>query len=135
MARSGPGDGIHSHIDSKHLCTEQLASISKLINIRGTGKVSLEEFEECRPDEQLHAYLASTVLTANEAFSLFKSLDRENEHLRPVDDFVIGCPEFLGQARTIDVAGMMYEARRIGRGATMSWLRSVITAAARGLAA
>jgi len=100
-----------AQLASKQFYIRQLESIFKQINTKGTGKITLPEFEQCMEDEQLKAYFASIDLTVDEAFSLFKLLDGQSKHVLTVDAFVTGCLKLRGQAKTIDIAMMMYETR------------------------
>merc|ERR1719428_2832781 len=73
------------------------------------GTLTLAEFEKHLQDDDVRAYFASLELEVSDAWTLFKLLDTEGLCEISIEDFVVGCLKLRGQARSIDLAIMMYE--------------------------
>jgi len=102
---------VQAQMAAKQVYVQRLQTLFSKINTKNTGKITLDEFEASMKDEKLLAYFASIELSIDEAFSLFKLLDRDGEHELDIDAFVTGCLKLRGQAKSIDIAMMMYETR------------------------
>eukprot|EP00929_Paragymnodinium_shiwhaense_P055441 TRINITY_DN27774_c0_g2_i1.p1 TRINITY_DN27774_c0_g2~~TRINITY_DN27774_c0_g2_i1.p1 ORF type:complete len:869 (+),score=111.53 TRINITY_DN27774_c0_g2_i1:147-2753(+) len=78
-----------------------------------TGFVTLDEFEQMLGHEDMSAYFETLDLTMDNAWTLFKLLDKEERGYIKAEEFVEGCLRLRGQARAIDLNKMMYENRWI----------------------
>merc|ERR1712107_826755 len=52
-------------------------------------------------------------ISVSEAWGLFRLLDLDNSGGVDIHEFTMGCLRLKGEARTIDVATMMYENKRV----------------------
>jgi len=91
----------------------KLQELFEDIDQEGDGFVTLAEFEEHLQDKRLAAYFAALDLNVDQAWTLFKLIDREERGAVSIDEFVDGCLRLRGAARGIDLNKMMYENRWI----------------------
>jgi len=100
-----------AQLAAKQHYVRQLRALFDQINVNNTGTITLGELEQCMEDDKLQAYFATIDLSVDEAFSLFKLLDHGDTHVLDIDTFVTGCLKLRGQAKSLDIAMMMYETR------------------------
>jgi len=102
---------VQEMLAAKKEYSTRFAGLFKVFDTGDTGTITLQQFEEGLKDERVKAYFASMELTVDEAFSLFTLLDTEETHIIDIDAFVTGCLRLRGNAKSIDVAMMMYQSR------------------------
>lgn len=78
-----------------------------------SGTVSASEFESHLNDNRVKAYFNALELDVTEARGLFRLLDLDESGHVDIDEFVVGCMRLKGQAKSIDVATLMYENKRM----------------------
>lgn len=78
-----------------------------------SGDLSWEEFENHLEDARVKAYFKSLELDASAARGLFKLLDQDGTGHIDIDEFMMGCMRLKGQAKSIDIATLMYENKRL----------------------
>mmetsp|Transcript_85144 Transcript_85144/g.249336 ORF Transcript_85144/g.249336 Transcript_85144/m.249336 type:complete len:583 (+) Transcript_85144:34-1782(+) len=100
-----------AQMSAKQQYISKLKQLFQQVDLNNSGEITLSEFEDSMKDEKLLAYFASIDITIDEAFSLFKLLDHDNTHSLNIDAFVTGCLKLRGQAKSLDIAMMMYETR------------------------
>merc|ERR1711871_68242 len=74
-----------------------------------TGFIEWERFQEVMRHEEIQAYLASQLLESQDAYTLFKLIDRDNNGKIALEPFVQGCLHLRGNARTMDIAVLLRE--------------------------
>eukprot|EP00746_Dinoflagellata_sp_MGD_P007807 gnl/MRDRNA2_/MRDRNA2_115532_c0_seq1.p1 gnl/MRDRNA2_/MRDRNA2_115532_c0~~gnl/MRDRNA2_/MRDRNA2_115532_c0_seq1.p1 ORF type:complete len:662 (-),score=121.10 gnl/MRDRNA2_/MRDRNA2_115532_c0_seq1:22-2007(-) len=79
----------------------------------GSGTITWKEFEVHLNDPRVQAYFKTLDIDASEVHGLFKLLDMNEVGEVGTDDFVMGCMRLKGQARSVDLATLMYENKRI----------------------
>lgn len=79
----------------------------------GSQTITVEEFQSHLKDPHVRAHLASIGLEIHEAMGLFKLLDIDGSGCVGVEEFVIGCMRLKGSAKSIDLATLMYENKRM----------------------
>eukprot|EP00927_Polykrikos_kofoidii_P081891 TRINITY_DN7986_c0_g1_i3.p1 TRINITY_DN7986_c0_g1~~TRINITY_DN7986_c0_g1_i3.p1 ORF type:complete len:759 (-),score=123.21 TRINITY_DN7986_c0_g1_i3:170-2374(-) len=107
--------------DQEEITQQQLSSIGhystllrKLffdIDAESSGTITLGAFERYMQDKTVKAYFQSLGLHVNEAWSLFKLIDKDREHAINIEDFVEGCLRMRGNAKSLEVNEMMYQNR------------------------
>lgn len=80
-----------------------------------TPTLTFEEFETRFDDEKVQNYFEMLELQPENAMALFKLLDSDGSRVVQIDDFVDGCMRLKGHAKSIDVASVRYEQRRMIR--------------------
>lgn len=79
----------------------------------GSMTITLVEFQDHLKDQHVRAHLASIGLEIHEAMGLFKLLDIDGSGAVGIEEFVIGCMRLKGSAKSIDLATLMYENKRM----------------------
>lgn len=78
-----------------------------------SGTVSFEEFSEALEDEYVRKCFEVLQINIFEAEQLFHLLDPESQGQVQIDEFVKGCMRLKGEAKSIDIAVLIYESRRM----------------------
>merc|ERR1712125_73699 len=73
----------------------------------------MEEFEHNLADESVQAVLATLELESSDVWMLFRLLDADESTKLDLNEFVRGCLQLKGNARSIDLGQLMYEHRRM----------------------
>jgi len=88
---------------------ETFSKIFRRMDYTDSGLVTLEDFEEHLEDDEMKAYFSALDIDASDAWTLFKLLDVDDSECVDLDEFVEGCLKLKGQAKSIDIAKMMYD--------------------------
>lgn len=102
-------DQLHEHNSSVKLMKE----IFREADTDNTGDITLQEFEDHLKNKEVLAHLKSIGLDFDEALGLFKLLDTDGSFAVGIDEFVSGCMRLKGGAKSIDLATLMYENKRL----------------------
>eukprot|EP00413_Alexandrium_margalefii_P005390 CAMPEP_0204521954 /NCGR_PEP_ID=MMETSP0661-20131031/6060_1 /ASSEMBLY_ACC=CAM_ASM_000606 /TAXON_ID=109239 /ORGANISM="Alexandrium margalefi, Strain AMGDE01CS-322" /LENGTH=268 /DNA_ID=CAMNT_0051527583 /DNA_START=47 /DNA_END=853 /DNA_ORIENTATION=+ len=78
-----------------------------------TGLLSQEEFLDYLRDQHVQSYLRALGIHASEAAGLFNLLDMDDSGTVDVDEFMMGCLRIKGEAKSVDIATLMYENKKI----------------------
>merc|ERR1719291_843819 len=78
-----------------------------------SGQVSYAEFEDHLSDPRVQAFFQCMELDAVEARRLFRLLDLDQNGQVSPQEFVAGCVCLKGAAKTMDMAALLLEVRRI----------------------
>eukprot|EP00928_Gymnodinium_smaydae_P007925 TRINITY_DN12836_c0_g5_i1.p2 TRINITY_DN12836_c0_g5~~TRINITY_DN12836_c0_g5_i1.p2 ORF type:complete len:683 (+),score=147.78 TRINITY_DN12836_c0_g5_i1:2108-4156(+) len=98
---------VQSAIKHEDLYLQSLRELFHEFDSDGSGTISFPEFQEHLKSRQVQAYFKSLGLDAAEAIMLFFILDTDQSGSIGMNEFVTGCARLQGQARTVDIAGMM----------------------------
>merc|ERR1719215_612828 len=74
------------------------------MDIDQDGHIRQEEFEKAMNDSRLLAYFSHLQLDMDDAFGLFRLLDRNSEGSIEIDEFLDGCLRYKGDAKRLDIA-------------------------------
>jgi len=77
------------------------------------GAITFEELMRHLRDERVRAHLAAMGLQLQEAGNLFRLLDMDKSGSLSIDEFLMGCMRLKGNARSIDLATLMYESKKM----------------------
>mmetsp|Transcript_41854 Transcript_41854/g.119430 ORF Transcript_41854/g.119430 Transcript_41854/m.119430 type:complete len:346 (+) Transcript_41854:3-1040(+) len=102
---------VQEMLANKKEFADKFTEIFRHMDTHAAGKITLGQLEDGLKDERLQAFFASLDLTVDEAFSLFTLLDSQETHVIDIDAFVTGCLKLRGNAKSIDVAMMIYQHR------------------------
>uniref|UniRef100_A0A7S1AKP8 EF-hand domain-containing protein n=1 Tax=Noctiluca scintillans TaxID=2966 RepID=A0A7S1AKP8_NOCSC len=91
----------------------ELAKIFQSMDADGDKVLTLNEFEESLLNKQVQAYFASLDLTVKDALGLFRMLDCDGSSGVDIEEFVDGCLRLRGNAKSVDVAALIYENRLV----------------------
>jgi len=79
----------------------------------GNGWITREQFEQHLADPRVRAFFSCLELTGLEARRLFDMLDPDCSGVVDAEQFVTGCMSLRGAAKTMDVAALEFEHRRL----------------------
>lgn len=74
-----------------------------------TGSFTMDEFETRLRDERVQAYFSSMKLDVGDAKALFRLLDYDQSNEITIEEFVAGCAQLQGEARSLDTKIMQFE--------------------------
>merc|ERR1719401_2447245 len=83
------------------------------IDVDESGFVSLPEIENIFCDDSMSHLLEALEITAFDARSMFKLLDRDGSGLIDIDEFCDGCLRLKGEAKSFDIQCLIYESQRL----------------------
>jgi len=78
-----------------------------------SGTITWGEFEKHVTGPEVSAYMRALDLEATQVEGLFKLLDANREGYVDIDDFVMGCLRLKGCAKTVDIATVMFEQKKM----------------------
>jgi len=104
---------IKQLIDSKqtyvHKTRDLFAAMFREIDSDASGNISMQEFEEHLSDKTVQAFFALLELDTSDAWTLFKLMDADGSGVLDANEFVRGCLQLKGPARSIDLAKLTRE--------------------------
>lgn len=108
---------MEEKMEEKENLISQMRDIFKVMDMDGSGSVSLEELTEFLSDEalQLDSYLEALDLNANDTNTLFKLLDWDDSGAIDIDEFCDGCMRLKGEARSFDINCLLYNVRSLSK--------------------
>lgn len=108
---------IQSFLLNKELHVARFKSLFHTIDSDMSGLISKDEFIEHIDDPQVQAYFATLELETSDALNLFKLIESDDADTDGIDieDFVMGCLRLKGQAKSIDMARLMYENKMLSK--------------------
>jgi len=80
-----------------------------------SGTISWEEFQAKLDDPSMQEFLKNIELDKTEARGLFKLLDVDESDEVPIDEFVTGCFRLKGSGKSLDLASIMHENKKMMR--------------------
>jgi len=83
------------------------------IDADASGTVSIDEFMDALNDEYVMGCFELLDIETSEAEQLFHLLDPDSEGTVEIEEFVKGCLRLKGEAKSIDIAILMCETRRL----------------------
>lgn len=95
----------------KEMHMQKIKELFKILDAKESGVFTLRQFEKHIEDESVQTYLASLELDTVDAWKLFKLLDINGDHKVGLEEFVIGSFRLKGNAKSIDLATLLYEHR------------------------
>merc|ERR1711920_690491 len=91
----------------------EFQDIFQRIDADSSGDITMVELETLLQDEALHAYFAHLNLEIEQAWDIFRIIDRDKSGTVSIDEFVDGCLRLRGNATTMDLAQVIYDTRSI----------------------
>jgi len=109
---------IHSEIASETSVMQKLRLLFNEADTDNDGTLSMEDFCTYLKDVRVRAYLRHLGLDVSKVRGFFCLLDLDNSKALSCDEFVLGCLRLQGQAKSVDIATLMYEQKRL-----TGWIR------------
>jgi len=97
---------IQSVAHEKQKYTRAIRRLFKAMDADSSGTITKEEFEEHFGDPSIRQVFDALDLDASDAYTLFQHLDSDGTQDVDVQEFLEGCMQLKGPARSIDVVSM-----------------------------
>merc|ERR1712039_856601 len=94
----------------------------RAIDADGSGDISMEEFRAHIKDDKVQALLAMLELEPEDAWALFRLLDRDDSDHIDEAEFIQGCLAMRGSARSIDLAKHAFD-QKVARKQNVQFMR------------
>jgi len=98
----------------------ELKKIFQEADTDGSGVMTQEEMTAYLADKRVKVYMNVLGINTSEATGLFHLLDIDNRGQIDVNEFIMGCLRLKGEAKSIDVATLMYENKKLAVTVTAS---------------
>lgn len=113
-AQSDRDQVIQDQMHAKNSAVKMMQEVFLDVDEDGSGMISFQEFDKLlKEKEEVRVYLSSLGLDVDEALGLFKLLDTDGSETVGIEEFVHGCMRLKGGAKSIDLATLMYENKRL----------------------
>lgn len=112
VTQSNKKEKIRGQLRQRQDWEVQIKKIFQQADQDKSGTLSWQEFRHHIKHPVITAYFQSLELDPTEAKGLFTLLDLTGEGEIPVEDFVHGCSQLKGEAKSIDLASLRYDFMR-----------------------
>lgn len=96
-------------IQDKAQQVELLKSVFDEIDFEQVNEISFDDVKRCLANGDLSSFMESMGISTNDVWTLFMLLDSDMTGLLDIDEFVNGCMQLRGPAKSLQVAKMSYE--------------------------
>eukprot|EP00927_Polykrikos_kofoidii_P068583 TRINITY_DN6392_c0_g1_i3.p1 TRINITY_DN6392_c0_g1~~TRINITY_DN6392_c0_g1_i3.p1 ORF type:complete len:602 (+),score=67.10 TRINITY_DN6392_c0_g1_i3:51-1808(+) len=105
----------NSQNDKEHFLVQVVREVFAAVDKDHSGRISWDEFANQLNTPEMHQYFKflDVDFTRNEAEQLFLLLDSDGSGTIDEEEFVWGCLQLHGPARSIDMAVMLHETKRM----------------------
>jgi len=114
-AQADKDEVIQEQMRSTSSALSEMQKLFEAADIDNSGTISVEEFEQHLQRSEVRAHLAAIGIEVGEARGLFKLLDLDKSGEVTIEEFVFGCMRLKGGAKSIDLANLMYENKRMAQ--------------------
>merc|ERR1711920_683842 len=104
---------IQDSLRAKEIAVRHMMKVFEQIDVDGSGEITSDEMEEFLQDPQLHVYLESLEISAEDTRMLFRLLDRGDTGTINASEFCNGCLRLKGDAKSFDVHVVMNQQDRL----------------------
>jgi len=94
---------VQSMVNEQDRIRAAFADLFRLMDKDGSGTITIKEFEKGFQVETTSALFEALGLKAEDAWTLFRSLDKDGDHRIGESEFVQGCINIRGPARQVDL--------------------------------
>eukprot|EP00931_Biecheleriopsis_adriatica_P020202 TRINITY_DN13577_c0_g1_i2.p1 TRINITY_DN13577_c0_g1~~TRINITY_DN13577_c0_g1_i2.p1 ORF type:complete len:638 (+),score=140.00 TRINITY_DN13577_c0_g1_i2:75-1988(+) len=102
---------IQQIIAERQKYMQSLENLFKAIDDDNSGFITIDEFEEHFHDQSVQAFFQALELEATDAWTLFRNLDLNGDHSLDAEEFMEGCLQLRGTARSIEMAAVKKDSR------------------------
>lgn len=103
---------IQDYLEKESKFSKAAQAVFQEADADDSGAITFEEFTGHLEDLRVQAFLRSMELDGVEAVRLFKLLDADGNGSIEIDEFVQGCMCLRGNAKTLDLAMLLWEQRK-----------------------
>jgi len=101
---------MQDELRRKEALTRSIQLIFKEMDVDGSNTITKQELAQSLKDEHILAYFNSLELDPTDVQTLFTLLDTDDSGSINMDEFWLGVMRLKGEARSLDVAKLQYEA-------------------------
>jgi len=94
---------------------EKVRGFFSAADVDASGKLSLAEFKSHLNDKRMCAYLHALGIDVSQGELLFHLLEKDDDHMLSLNEFLSGCMRLRGNAKSLDVNLLLYETRQLSR--------------------
>lgn len=102
-------------LERKAAYIESLEGLFHDLDKNESGTLSFEEFVSHLEQPEVTALFSVLGIEVSDAIPFFEALDVDGSHEIEIDEFVMGCLNLRGNVRTVDVATLLRENKRLMR--------------------
>lgn len=99
--------------EGRELYESMLLDLLAEIDYDGTGEISREMLEEAFENDRVKYYFQVLDIDVSDSNYLFDMLDKDRSGAVDIEEFITGCIQLKGAAKSIDVHTLMHEMRLI----------------------
>jgi len=111
-AQNDKDELIYAQIAARDSELQELLKLFQEGDSDESGTISWDEFKQHLANDRVCALFRAIGLEVDEAMGLFRLLDTHRTGMLPIEELVIGCMRLKGNAKSIDLATLMYENKR-----------------------
>jgi len=89
----------------------QLNQLFTVIDLDGSGRITIDELEKCMRDHSVQGVLVSMGIQTHDAWTLFQLIDADGSDLISVEEFAHGLAKLQGHAKSLDFARLANDSR------------------------
>eukprot|EP00401_Gymnodinium_catenatum_P079139 CAMPEP_0117560134 /NCGR_PEP_ID=MMETSP0784-20121206/53719_1 /TAXON_ID=39447 /ORGANISM="" /LENGTH=326 /DNA_ID=CAMNT_0005357533 /DNA_START=161 /DNA_END=1138 /DNA_ORIENTATION=+ len=106
-------EGLQEEMRTESSAFKELRAIFERIDQKQSGSMSLVDFESALQNHETLALLRRLGIDVSAAQGLFRLLDLDSSGSVSALEFLVGCMKMRGGARSVDLATLMYENKRM----------------------
>lgn len=115
LASHDKEQAVQEQLRTKAKWMTEFKDFFKSIDTDNSGDLTIKELEEHIQNDTIQSYFAHMKLDVDKAWDIFRLLDDDMSGAVSVEEFVNGCLKLRGPAKATDVAGVMYEIKKLDR--------------------
>jgi len=104
---------IQEEMSHSESVVNQIRALFNEIDVDRSGSLSLKELKRNLSDPRVKAYFSVLQMDITEAEGLFQLLDKDESGEVSIEEFIVSCMRLKGSARSIDLATMLMEHKRM----------------------
>mmetsp|Transcript_13108 Transcript_13108/g.31267 ORF Transcript_13108/g.31267 Transcript_13108/m.31267 type:complete len:532 (-) Transcript_13108:301-1896(-) len=94
---------VQSLMMDRQRLEDMLSKLFRKMDDDGSGRLDIAKFESYFQDEEVRAVFEALDIAAHDAWTLFQSLDHNEDHHIEVGEFMDGCERLRGPAKAVDL--------------------------------
>jgi len=106
-------DLIFQEMNNKDSYMRLIQTVLQEADKDASGTVSWDEFQKYLNHHRMMKFFRAIELDVTEARGLYKLLDVDESDEVPIDEFVTGCFRLKGNAKSLDLASLMHENKKV----------------------
>jgi len=114
MAAADREQMVVEMLREKDTLMKEFRTVFDELDTDGSGAIEFEELEELLENPSMQAYLSHLHISTSGAWNIFKLLDKDETGSVSLEEFVEGLLSLKGLSKTIDIAALQYDVKKLG---------------------